>query len=409
MRWSTIRFMGYFAKLKNVSGNGSPKKASATKSTKTKNSTIEGTTKPKQVQRAVNVAKQEITAKKVNEPKVTKVSKSENGSKSKHQYVKDEKLVLTKEKRSQLPSPAKLEQKTEKIEQKKLVQSKETANENEQVHANTGKAKGISKGQTKEKRRQQSDPDSLLPERDFVEGNAHEMASKKAKDDFTERVRLQQKKKGRYRDEQQSKSVESAEEFTDKTTVYDGKNQSCTLESIGFKTGEMVDQVTPSSNEIPKDSEILLKTEMIRKAPVPEELGTNAARLAEKHLEPLGITGLRGGNVIKNMTMKTPANEAKDEANVEKKEPFIVVPQTDGVSRVTPTRERICKLLPRDIQFCVHMIEKHGDDYEAMAKDQSNTFRDSAKGIARKIRIFKESPQYETYLKQKSEKNDPVA
>lgn len=65
--------------------------------------------------------------------------------------------------------------------------------------------------------------------------------------------------------------------------------------------------------------------------------------------------------------MKTPAKEAKYDVNVEKKEPFVVVPQTDEVSHASSTRERICKLLPRDIQFCVHMIEKYGEDYEVVS------------------------------------------
>lgn len=41
-----------------------------------------------------------------------------------------------------------------------------------------------------------------------------------------------------------------------------------------------------------------------------------------------------------------------------------------------------------------------------MAADPGNTSRDTAKGIARKIRIFKESPQYEAYLKDKSATQD---
>lgn len=31
---------------------------------------------------------------------------------------------------------------------------------------------------------------------------------------------------------------------------------------------------------------------------------------------------------------------------------------------VRQSRERVYKLLPRDIQFCVRMIEKYGEDYE---------------------------------------------
>lgn len=76
--------------------------------------------KNEQVQRTVNVTQEEIPAKKANELKVIKVPKSENGSKPKHQYLKDERPVSTKEKGSQLPSLAKLEQK-ELMQSKKVV------------------------------------------------------------------------------------------------------------------------------------------------------------------------------------------------------------------------------------------------------------------------------------------------
>lgn len=44
-----------------------------------------------------------------------------------------------------------------------------------------------------------------------------------------------------------------------------------------------------------------------------------------------------------------------------------------------------------------------------MAKDEGNVFRDSAKGIARKIRVFKESQEYGTYLRKKAVQSGSVA
>ncbi|CAG9540274.1 unnamed protein product [Cercopithifilaria johnstoni] len=409
------------------------------------------------------------------------------------------------------------------------------ANENGQneVHASAGKIEEISKEQKKKKRSRRSDPDSLLSEHDFVEGNDHGMGYEEAKADFTEIMGRRQKKKGRHRDEQQSKSeqftgkngqkdeanmgrehfigrnshlnnidligylrkpdenvpgiafelhlegnfmdwvrymleiesqvkkelkkqlllfllqsitatsligpkdlyystnnqtkkqeedileqIEKQEEDIsgkkenkglNEAMAYLVKDQSSTLESTGFKTEKITDHMTFGSDNIPKDSEILSKTEIITEASIPKGLEINVERLAEEHPEPLGATNLNfGGNVTGNITT-TSAKEAKYDVGAEKKEPVVLVSQTDKVSHIMPTHERMCKLLPRDIQFCVHMIEKHGEDYETMAKDHGNVFRDSAKGIARKIRIFKESPQYETYLKQKAEKNGSVA
>lgn len=37
-----------------------------------------------------------------------------------------------------------------------------------------------------------------------------------------------------------------------------------------------------------------------------------------------------------------------------------------------------------------------------MAKDPKNVFMDDAKALSRKIRVFRESPQYEEYLQSKA-------
>ncbi|KAL3983263.1 hypothetical protein ACH3XW_50465 [Acanthocheilonema viteae] len=378
-------------KLKEVSSSGSPKRISAepkiaAKTTKAKNSMVKETVKV--------------------------IPKLENGSKSKHQCLKEERPLSTEEeKRSQSSSPVKLEQ-------KKLVQSKKTVNEEKQseVYASTGKTERINKEQKKKKRSRRPDPDSLSSEHDFVEGNTREMDYEETKADLTEIVERRQKKKGRHRDEQQPKSEEFTGEIKEpeedileqimkqekdvsgkkenkglnEAMAYLAKDQSCALESTGFKTEKIMDHIIFSSDKIPEDS---------------EELEMNVARLAEEHPKLLGVTNLNfSGNITGDVTMTTYTKGTKCDVE-EKKEPIILVSQTNEVSRILPTRERVCKLLPRDIQFCVHMIEKHGEDYEAMAKDQGNIFRDSVKGISRKIRIFKESPQYETYLKQKAEKN----
>uniref|UniRef100_A0A0K0EN36 Nucleolar protein 16 n=1 Tax=Strongyloides stercoralis TaxID=6248 RepID=A0A0K0EN36_STRER len=66
-------------------------------------------------------------------------------------------------------------------------------------------------------------------------------------------------------------------------------------------------------------------------------------------------------------------------------------------------RQRTHKLLPRDVKFCVKMLEKFGDDFESMSKSEDNVYMDTPSGIKRKIRIFKESPYYEQWKKGKSE------
>ncbi|KAM3725063.1 Nucleolar protein [Dirofilaria immitis] len=194
----------------------------------------------------------------------------------------------------------------------------------------------------------------------------------------------------------------------DETVAHLTENQSYALENTEFKIEKIMDHILLSDGKISKDSETLSKTEMKMKAFIPEELEMKMEKLAEKHPEALDATNLNlSDNIIEDVSVASFAKEAKYDVNVEKKGRNAPMLQKDGVGRVT--RERIYKLLPRDIQFCVHMIEEHGENYEAMANDQGNIFRDSAKGIARRIRIFKESPQYEVYLKQKVEKNGAVA
>ncbi|KAI6200854.1 hypothetical protein M3Y96_00778600 [Aphelenchoides besseyi] len=65
-------------------------------------------------------------------------------------------------------------------------------------------------------------------------------------------------------------------------------------------------------------------------------------------------------------------------------------------------RERAHRLLPQDVDFCVYMIETYGDDFEGMSKDPKNRYKDDAKQISRKIRIFRNSVHYEEYLAEKN-------
>uniref|UniRef100_A0A0K0G4W6 Nucleolar protein 16 n=1 Tax=Strongyloides venezuelensis TaxID=75913 RepID=A0A0K0G4W6_STRVS len=65
------------------------------------------------------------------------------------------------------------------------------------------------------------------------------------------------------------------------------------------------------------------------------------------------------------------------------------------------SRQRTHKLLPRDIKFCVKMLDKFGDDFESMSKSEDNVYMDTPSGIKRKIRTFKESPYYEQWQKAK--------
>ncbi|ETN70671.1 hypothetical protein NECAME_04829 [Necator americanus] len=98
-------------------------------------------------------------------------------------------------------------------------------------------------------------------------------------------------------------------------------------------------------------------------------------------------------------------SEKKPETSTEHKIHITPLPLELHYSRpTTPSnRERVYKLLPRDIIFCSGLIETHGDDYAGMAADPRNIYKENARAIQRKVRIFKESPHYQTYLRAKEE------
>ncbi|XP_045189452.2 nucleolar protein 16-like [Mercenaria mercenaria] len=60
------------------------------------------------------------------------------------------------------------------------------------------------------------------------------------------------------------------------------------------------------------------------------------------------------------------------------------------------------KLSEPDVLFCTYMLDKHGDDFKAMARDPKNHYQETSKQIKKKINMFKNTPtQYEAYLKSK--------
>jgi len=65
--------------------------------------------------------------------------------------------------------------------------------------------------------------------------------------------------------------------------------------------------------------------------------------------------------------------------------------------QIPARRQRTCKLLPKDIEFCVYMMEKHDQDFEKMSTDPKNVFHDSPEMIARKLRIFRDSSYFKEY------------
>ncbi|XP_013385162.1 nucleolar protein 16 [Lingula anatina] len=63
---------------------------------------------------------------------------------------------------------------------------------------------------------------------------------------------------------------------------------------------------------------------------------------------------------------------------------------------------RKVRLSQPEVKYCIYMMEKYGEDYKAMAKDEKNYYQETPKQIRRKIRTFMSIPeQYNIYLKSK--------
>nr|CAD7443930.1 unnamed protein product [Timema bartmani] len=65
-------------------------------------------------------------------------------------------------------------------------------------------------------------------------------------------------------------------------------------------------------------------------------------------------------------------------------------------------RERTFRLPSTQVQWLTYLMDKHGDNYKAMARDGKNYYQDTWKQIRAKINRFKGIPeQYNEYLEKK--------
>ncbi|VIO89065.1 Uncharacterized protein BM_BM7439 [Brugia malayi] len=114
-----------------------------------------------------------------------------------------------------------------------------------------------------------------------------------------------------------------------------------------------------------------------------------------KHCEEMEIDELKPYGSIKSQMLKT-----KSTVNKSKIAKVITALEKEAEEeKIKQKKGRSYRLLARDIEFCIYMIEKHGGDYEKMSRDARNIYQDTSKQIERKIRIFTQSPEYSKYLK----------
>jgi len=77
--------------------------------------------------------------------------------------------------------------------------------------------------------------------------------------------------------------------------------------------------------------------------------------------------------------------------------------ETEAVAATEEAKKRkLLRLSQPEIRYCIYMMEKHGEEYDRMARDPKNVYQDTAAQIRRKIETFKSIPiQYNAYLRSK--------
>ncbi|VDK19034.1 unnamed protein product [Anisakis simplex] len=117
---------------------------------------------------------------------------------------------------------------------------------------------------------------------------------------------------------------------------------------------------------------------------------------ADDEVEEMDVEEVNARGSIKEQKEKLHSKKSSSDPNVDRAKAARVI---RALEREVKREEkqikkgRTYRLLEKDIEFCVYMIQKHGEDYEKMARDAKNLYQDTPKQIQRKIRIFKQSPE----------------
>lgn len=131
----------------------------------------------------------------------------------------------------------------------------------------------------------------------------------------------------------------------------------------------------------------------------------DSTKSLKKNLAEMGISA------DPNKTLKLPKNKFKmGTLNVEMEVDLEKTPIKQSVMDELELRSQIpgkkkMSMGEDEAMYCVYMMEKYGDNYTAMAKDERNYYQDTPKQIKRKINRLKSIPKmYEMYATKKGEK-----
>ncbi|GFQ69564.1 nucleolar protein 16 [Trichonephila clavata] len=107
-----------------------------------------------------------------------------------------------------------------------------------------------------------------------------------------------------------------------------------------------------------------------------------------KNMESMGLSD------NPNKTIDARKNEEKKVVKME------VINELEAIANAP--RGKNLRLPPEVVKFCVYMLERHGENYYAMAKDPKNYYQDTPAQIEKKIKKFKNVPSaWNGYLRAK--------
>ncbi|KFM75096.1 Nucleolar protein 16, partial [Stegodyphus mimosarum] len=112
---------------------------------------------------------------------------------------------------------------------------------------------------------------------------------------------------------------------------------------------------------------------------------------------------------MKDMGLSDDPNKTITSIKKKKKKPVKMEVVSELEAEANAPRPKTLRLPTEPIKFCVYMIEKYGEDYNAMAKDPKNHYQDTPAQIRKKIMKFKSIPcQWNGYLRAKGLLNTKI-
>lgn len=135
-----------------------------------------------------------------------------------------------------------------------------------------------------------------------------------------------------------------------------------------------------------------------------EELAKERAKL--KKTESLQSTTAKVHQKLLRAQEKKKANKAKtgdgDGEEIKQKPAAETVADKLAKKVAATPAARNFRFGPDNVKFCAYMIEKYGEDYQAMVRDRANHYQESAGQIRAKIRRFLTIPEHQrVFLKAK--------